>query len=376
MTNRNGFNRAALWILGMIAVLAATPAAAGDGKIEINQARALVGGIIPTDSPGFPVSIGKGSYLLTSDLVVPDENTDGILVLDDDATIDLGGFAIRGPVTCFGSTGSVSCSPAGSGIGIRALKSLIGGVSADRTVVRNGSIVGMGADGLVLRQGALVDGVLVNQIAGTGVLVEADSLVTRSRILMTLGPGLFATRGISPSAPAMRAITWRRSGRSPIRVPSAMTRVEGFNFQILARGRPELRGGFALGEAPPLSYQDRPTAKCGQILPPATAPLFSFLTPGRRSAPPCKSPRGWHSRDFAAIQIGSGASRISEARVRAAREPFGSRSTGESRRRGEGGGGCLAGPPRCDRAADDRERRRRPGGRARPPLELAPAARE
>ena len=48
------------------------PALAVDGVIEINQARALAGGVTPGDTAGFPVSLNdSGSYRLTSDLVPP-----------------------------------------------------------------------------------------------------------------------------------------------------------------------------------------------------------------------------------------------------------------------------------------------------------------
>ena len=49
----------------------ATPALAVDGVIEINQARAMAGGITAGDNPGFPVNLTEsGSYRLTSDLTV------------------------------------------------------------------------------------------------------------------------------------------------------------------------------------------------------------------------------------------------------------------------------------------------------------------
>ena len=41
------------------AVLAAAPAAAVDGEILINQARATSGGITPGDTAGFPVTISR-----------------------------------------------------------------------------------------------------------------------------------------------------------------------------------------------------------------------------------------------------------------------------------------------------------------------------
>ena len=49
---------------------------AGDGRIEINEARAFAGGVTAGDAPGFPVTLDQGgSYLLTGNLLLPNENT-------------------------------------------------------------------------------------------------------------------------------------------------------------------------------------------------------------------------------------------------------------------------------------------------------------
>ena len=49
------------------ASIAALPALASDGVIEINQAKALAGGVTAFDGPGFPVTVtAPGSYILTS----------------------------------------------------------------------------------------------------------------------------------------------------------------------------------------------------------------------------------------------------------------------------------------------------------------------
>ena len=54
--------------------------AAGEGALEINHACASGPGCFPGDTPNYPVEITQpGSYLVTSNLTVPDENTDGIL---------------------------------------------------------------------------------------------------------------------------------------------------------------------------------------------------------------------------------------------------------------------------------------------------------
>ena len=99
-------------------------AAAGhavDGVIEINQAKALAGDVTPGDAPGFPVSLTVGgSYRLTSDLTVADENAHGIVlspgVGPDEFDIDLNGFTVAGPVTCSFES-SLSCTANQSGVG-------------------------------------------------------------------------------------------------------------------------------------------------------------------------------------------------------------------------------------------------------------------
>src|SRR5262245_58659019 len=91
-------------------------ALAVDGQVLITQARALAGGVTAGDTPGFPVTISEpGSYKPGSNLIVPDGNTDGIVITTSHVTIDLNGFAILGPVDC---SGGFLCAGEGSGRGI------------------------------------------------------------------------------------------------------------------------------------------------------------------------------------------------------------------------------------------------------------------
>jgi hypothetical protein len=168
------------------ALLAPVSARAVDGVIEINQTRALAGGVIPVDGPGFPVTIGSGSYRLTGDLVVANENETAIEVVDSYTTIDLNGFRIMGPNRCFGSPSEVVCIAPGSGIGIYA------DPVARFTTVRNGVVTGMGSHGIDLNQGSHVEGLLVQSNGGDGVRMEGRSLVVDTRILDQGGTGLRA----------------------------------------------------------------------------------------------------------------------------------------------------------------------------------------
>lgn len=131
----------------LVACLAiAAAASASDGVLEINQTCATTTGCFPGDTPGFPVAITKrGSYRLTSNLDVS-TTTAAILFepvdpnVDPGATLDLGGFTVRGPVTCTGQGSGVTCSATSGAIGILAT---IGGLD-----LRNGRVTGFGSYGI------------------------------------------------------------------------------------------------------------------------------------------------------------------------------------------------------------------------------------
>ncbi len=115
-----------------------------DGVTEINQVRALEGGISTADAPGFPVTINQaGSYRLTGNLTPPNatENTTAISITADNVTIDLNGFVIAGPVT--GCPASCSAS-SGTGVGVSA------STSRNNLTVFNGTVRGFGFRGVSL----------------------------------------------------------------------------------------------------------------------------------------------------------------------------------------------------------------------------------
>ena len=177
-----------------LGLLVAAPALAVDGTIEVNQARALAGGITASDAAGFPVTLDTtGSYRLTGNLTVPDANTDAIVVDAENVTIDLGGFAILGITGCSGTSGNISCTGTGTGNGITATAA--GFPISTGTVVRNGTIYGMGNHCLELRAGSWVDGVLVQFCGIDGIRAEDDSLVTNNRIRLVGSTGLYAVSG-------------------------------------------------------------------------------------------------------------------------------------------------------------------------------------
>lgn len=155
--------------LVLLLALFANPGWAGEGVIEINQASVLAAG-------GFPFTINQsGSYRLTSDLVVPDVNTGGIVISSKSVTLDLGGFGIRGPVTCSGDGltrgQNTACSASGSGVGIS--------VDSSTAVIRNGFVRGMGSAGMSIfgDLSTIVEHMVVEENAGHGINLHEGRLV-------------------------------------------------------------------------------------------------------------------------------------------------------------------------------------------------------
>jgi len=159
----------------MLCLAAAVPARATDGVLEINQACAVQSGCFAGDAAGFPVTINGlagGSYRLTSDLRLPDQNADGIVIDADDVEIDLNGFSILGPVACSGSP--LACTPnSGSGSGVKRASTTNRGLS-----VRDGAVTGMGLNGIQLGEQARVMNVRVRWNRGSGVVASTGSTAT------------------------------------------------------------------------------------------------------------------------------------------------------------------------------------------------------
>jgi hypothetical protein len=121
-----------LFLAASCAIAAASPVAADEGGIEINQAAAAVG-IDLSDAPGYPIEIyNPGRYRLTGDLSPPG-GTDAILVMASDVTLDLMSHQIL----------------AGAGPGGAGILSVIGSTLQNVTI-RNGGVRGMGGAGIDL----------------------------------------------------------------------------------------------------------------------------------------------------------------------------------------------------------------------------------
>ncbi len=129
-----------------------------EGLVLISHARALVGGVTLGDAPGYPVTISRpGSYLLSSNLVVPNEDTTAILITANGVTLDLNGFAILGP------------GVAGAGLGVSG---------SDLTTVVNGAVAGMGSAGVVVGMNGRVERVLAVNNGSSGIMTGTGSIVS------------------------------------------------------------------------------------------------------------------------------------------------------------------------------------------------------
>ncbi len=172
--------------ISLLFVLAASGARAAEGVIEINQARALAGGVTVGDSPGFPVTLSTpGSYVLTSDLTVTGTSAHGIQVSADDISIDLGGFRIQGPVSCSGLGSAVTCSPSGAGIGIAAN-------GRTRIRIERGTTRGFGGGGISTGNRARILAVNAESNATIGIVVGEGSQVSESSAYQNGSYGIFA----------------------------------------------------------------------------------------------------------------------------------------------------------------------------------------
>jgi parallel beta-helix repeat protein len=181
-------------LVPLLSILAC-PAFASNGVVEINQTCAVQTGCFAGDASGFPVTIdgtAGRSDRLTSDLVVPDENVDAIVVDTSALSVDLAGFEIT-RAGCVGA--QANCTPgSGTGSGIERVSTANIGIS-----IRDGSITGMGGYGFSLGDQASVDGVRLRWNRLDGVQVGGGSSVSGNTSLHKGGNGISAALGSTVS---------------------------------------------------------------------------------------------------------------------------------------------------------------------------------
>ncbi|MEM7479666.1 MAG: right-handed parallel beta-helix repeat-containing protein [Acidobacteriota bacterium] len=180
--------RVCAWVLAVVVttLLSTSFATASDGVGEIHQA-CVATGCLAGDTAGFPIQITQpGSYLLTSNLTVPDENTTAIEVTaEGPVQIDLGGFSISGVTTCSGNP--IVCTPLGTGSGINS--------DPSRSIsIRNGAIRGMGGFAINVGSG-LIEDTVVRGNGGTGIaaaaaIVQSNVVIGNGSTGITNGAGM------------------------------------------------------------------------------------------------------------------------------------------------------------------------------------------
>ncbi len=184
-------------VLALLLTLVTTESFAADGTSELNQTCAVQTGCFGGDSAGFPVTISTpGSYRLTSNLTLFNPNTDGITFATSsvaNVSIDLGGFAISGPVVCTGVP--LACLPAsGTGHGIVRLGPGNSGIS-----VENGSITRMGQSGILLGDRAQVRDLRVHSNRSSGIVTGSGSTLSNNSAVGNAAEGMSAGSGSTVS---------------------------------------------------------------------------------------------------------------------------------------------------------------------------------
>lgn len=176
-------------ILAFLTLTLALPVFATDGVLEINQTCAVNTGCFAGDTALYPVTItAAGSYRLTSNLVVPDVNTDAIQLDVSSVSIDLNGFEIT-RLGCEGATTDCTPFPAGQGIGVRDIGVPILaphiGIS-----VKDGSVAGLGSTGVQLGDQSEVRNLRVRWNGNSGIVVGDGSAVSGNTVYQNGSSGI------------------------------------------------------------------------------------------------------------------------------------------------------------------------------------------
>lgn len=155
-------------------------ARAADGVVEINQARALAGGVTASDDPGFPVTIdAPGSYVLTGPLEVA-SSTPGIQITANRVDLDLRGFTIE---------------HSGTGTADLVTSAESGFHNVREVTIRNGTLLSAGNRGIFLGNFGNVIEVNVLGSGGHGIEISANALIRDSKIRFSAEGGIRAQSG-------------------------------------------------------------------------------------------------------------------------------------------------------------------------------------
>ncbi len=181
------------WLVAVaVSLWAPGSALAGEGVVEINQARVNAGSITPGDAPGFPATISvSGSYQLTGDLRSSSKGVTLIDVTVPRVTLDLNGFTVGACLSAGAcGTGSETMIRAfGDDVVVRNGRLLnAGGIclhTGRRSRVENLQVSGCGTSGISTSLYSRVSNVQVEAVGTTGIssgqgTVITDSIVTNS----------------------------------------------------------------------------------------------------------------------------------------------------------------------------------------------------
>lgn len=184
------FNHSLIFGLGLAL---ATPGAASDGALEINQTCAVQTGCFPGDAAGFPVTINSpGSYVLTSGLDVSSTTSNAIEIEADGVAVDLNGFTLSGPGSCSLQSGNPVCSGGAVNDGIRV------GLGRTDWGVRNGRLLGFGRGiGAEDASRCLVESVIAAENASAGLSLGDACSVRHSLAVVNGGSGIEAGAGVT-----------------------------------------------------------------------------------------------------------------------------------------------------------------------------------
>ncbi len=177
----------------LLALLAPVSARAVDGVLEINHALALLGGTVPGDAAGYPVTLGvSGSYRLTSDLTQSNPTLPVIQVTATDVTIDLNGFAIRGSNTCTLATRNVNGVLVADSVTCTGTSLTGHGISGsvDGLAVRNGKIVGVSGRGILAGDYAHIENVQISHTRLDGIRLGAGGVVRNAVVTLSQASGI------------------------------------------------------------------------------------------------------------------------------------------------------------------------------------------
>lgn len=182
-----------------VALMLSTISFAADGKLEINQACVAVG-CFAGDSPGFPVTISAaGSYVLTSNILNPTDDSNGILIQADHVTLDLSGFEISGNATApYGVRMEGNFVEIRDGVvrgfGFAGIASPFSttGQSSSVIRVRVSGIGGIGGGGIgiFLEKQAMILDCIVVENAGSAIQVGNHSTVRGNLVVGNEGNGI------------------------------------------------------------------------------------------------------------------------------------------------------------------------------------------